>query len=176
VVVPVQSRRPHHQPEVNGDTMKKDRADGATALTMAMQAAAQGVLAPPPHVTLKEKHWPYWVAIINARATQNWTAPDLEIAALLARCKCKIEELEIQLEVEGDTVTNARGTVVANPLHQILETHCRRMASLSRQLHVHAEATGGKARKEKPSNNAAQGAREALGEIDDDEDLIPGMH
>lgn len=154
---------------------KRNRVDGADGAAELAQALLK-MPKPPVHCRLTDKHMPFWASLMNARSGVKWTQADLEIAALVARCKCKIEELEIQLEVEGDIITNQRGTQIANPLHQILETHCRRMASLSRMLHVHAEATGGKAKKEKARNTAGQELSEALEELaDDDDGLIPGL-
>lgn len=156
---------------------RRNRVDGAEGAT----ELAQGVVKspePPEHCRLLPKHMPYWQSLMMARPGVKWTRADLEVAALAARCKCKIEELEQQLEREGDIVTNARGTQIPNPLHQILETHCRRMASLSRMLHVHAEATSGKSKKEKARNSAGQDQADALEELadDDEEGLIPGLH
>ena len=157
---------------------KRNRVDGATGLTDLTQKVLDGIPMPPEHCRLTEKHMPFWIALMQARQGVKWTDADLEIAALCARCKCKIEELEILLERQGDIIVNARGTQIANPLHQILEVHCRRMASLSRMLHVHAEATSGKAKKEKARNSASQELQDAVNDLqsDDEDGLIPGVH
>lgn len=154
--------------------MKNNRFDGASGATEIMQTVAGELPKPPEHCRLQAKHMPFWNALMVARGGVKWTDADLEIAALAARCKCKIEELEIRLEREGDIIINARGTQIANPLHQILETHCRRMVSLSRMLHVHAEATSGKSKKEKGRNGAAGDMRDVIEDMEDD-GLIPGL-
>jgi hypothetical protein len=148
------------------------KIDTASGALDAMQDALV-TLEPPAHVTLRHDAWPFWHSIVKTRPASAWTAPDLEIAAHLARAKADIERVQQDLYKEGDIVTNTRGTQIANPRHQILETLTRRAVALSRMLHVHAEATGGKARKEKPRNRAQAEAGEAVDGLDDD-DLIPG--
>lgn len=83
---------------------------------------------------------------MRARAYDSWNAADLETAANLARCKSDIERLQREVDAEGDVIENARGTMVMNPKHTLLETLSRRSVALSRMLQVHAEATQGRSR------------------------------
>jgi hypothetical protein len=141
---------------------RKQRSDSATAAVAAAQA---GPIEPPAHVHLRDCDHPFWLSIVRARARENWTHADLENAANLARCKADIERISAEIQAEGDTVVNQRGTQIVNPKHTLLETLTRRNMALSRMLHVHAEATVGEARAEKKPNQAAKAAREAV--IDD---------
>ena len=143
---------------------RKQRSDSATA---AVAAAQSGAIEPPAHVKLRECDWPFWASIVHARARENWTAPDLENAAVLARCKADIERISAEIAAEGDTVVNQRGTQIVNPKHTLLETLTRRSIALSRMLHVHAEATVGEARAEKKPNQAAGKAKSAMEAVDD---------
>jgi hypothetical protein len=89
------------------------------------------------------------------------------MAANLARCKYDIERIQLEIYAEGDVVENFRGTMVVNPKHTLLETLSRRAVALSRMLHVHAEATIGKA-KDQPKGNAIQRkAEEIVDNLDD---------
>jgi hypothetical protein len=143
---------------------RKQKSNSIEAAVSAAQAAA---IEPPAHVRLRESDWPFWASIVHARAKENWTAPDLENAANLARCKADIERISREIEAEGDTIENQRGTRVVNPKHTLLETLTRRSMALSRMLHVHAEATVGKSEDEQKSSKTARKARETMGKADD---------
>lgn len=142
---------------------RKQRSD---SLTAAVTAAQSEPVLPPGHVHLRPCDVPFWESIVRARARENWTAPDLENAANLARAKADIERISAEVQAEGDTLPNQRGTMVVNPKHALLETLTRRVMALSRMLHVHAEATVGEARAEKKPNQLAVKTR-AVVESDD---------
>ena len=152
--------------------MKRTRTDTTTGAVEAAQAASLGPIKPPAHLSLRDDDWPYWNAVISARALVDWTDADLAFAVNLARCQCDIMRIQIELEVEGDTVKNQRGTPIVNPKHSLVETLTRRAASLSAKLHVHALATTGR------SADAAGrlGAQEAAAQADNgDDELIPRL-
>lgn len=107
---------------------------------------------------------------MQARARDTWTDSDLATAATLARAQADIEQLQAQVDTEGFTITNAKGTVTVNPKHKLMETMTRRAVSLSRVLHVHAEATVGRSR---DAGNALHNERQATLPLDDEDDLIP---
>lgn len=151
--------------------MKK--TDTAAGAIDAFQAAAKEI-DPPAHTNLRERDWPFWRAIVRARAHDSWTDIDLVHAANLARTQADIEKVQIELDEEGFTLVNDRGTVVANPKHSILETLSRRAISLSRSLQVHAHATQGDSHEQVKKNKAQSKAREVLESLED-ESLIPGL-
>lgn len=155
---------------------RKQRSDSVTAAVTAAQA---GPIDPPAHVQLRECDWPFWASIVHARARENWTAPDLENAANLARCKADIERISQEIQAEGDTVVNQRGTQIVNPKHTLLETLTRRSMALSRMLHVHAEATVGEARSEKKQNQNATKVKQSIAlsaASEEADDLIARPH
>ena len=133
------------------------RRQKSNSVEAAVSAAQAGAIEPPAHVRLRECDWPFWASIVHARARENWTAPDLE----------NIERISREIEAEGDTIENQRGTRVVNPKHTLLETLTRRSMALSRMLHVHAEATVGKSEDEQKSSKAARKARETMESADD---------
>lgn len=144
---------------------RNPRSDSAAAAVQAAQNAAQGPLEPPAHVTLPDGARPFWDAVVRNRPRHRWNDADLATAAMLARAQCDIERLQRELEAEGD-LTEA-GTL--NPKHRLLETLVKRVASLSRLLHVHAEATIGRV-----DNNAKTLGVERDAEVDHDP-LIPTL-
>ncbi|MGV8921339.1 MAG: TerS protein [Pseudomonas sp.] len=119
------------------------RSDSASAAVQAAQNAAQGPLEPPPHVTLPEACKPFWDAVMRNRPRNRWNDADLAQAAVLARAQFDTARLLSEIEAEGD-VTEGK----ANPKHVIVERLIKRASALSALLHVHAEATQGRAREQ----------------------------
>lgn len=153
--------------------MARKRSDSATFQVEAMQSAIKGPIEPPAHISITDDERPFWNAIVNARGT-SWNDADLTLAANLARCQAKIEQLTADIEIEGDTLTNAKGTTVVNPKHSLLETLSRRAVALSRVVHVHAEATTGRSQ-DGPKKAAGRASARAAEAAQDDDGLIPGM-
>lgn len=153
-------------------TPKRNRSDSATAAVAAVQAASLGPLQPPAHISLRPGDRPFWDAIMLARARDTWTDADLATAAGLARSQADIERLQAEVDVEGFTIPSGNGTPIVNPKHKLLETLTRRAVSLSRVLHVHAEATVGRSR---DAGNALANERQASLPLDDEDDLIPRL-
>jgi len=151
---------------------KRNRSDSVASQTQFYSALDA---SPPDHIHLREGDMPFWRSIVRARAADTWTDSDLEQAGNLARCKADIERLQTEIDAEGDTVVNAKGTQIVNPKHSLLETLSRRAVALSRMLHVHAEATQGRARDTGQRTKAQNKARQK--KKDDDDGLIaPPVH
>lgn len=144
---------------------RKRRSDSNAAAIAAAKAAALGPLEPPAHVTLRPCDWPFWKAIMQARARDSWNDVDLANAAIMARGQADVQRLQAEIDVEGDVIDGK-----ANPKHKLLETIARRVVALARVLHVHAEATQGRAR---DAGNALELERQARAEQHDD--LIPTL-
>lgn len=138
--------------------MTRKRSDSLNGELDAMQNALAGGIEPPSHVRLRDRDRPFWDAIIASRPRDKWDDCDLENAANLARTKADIERIQEDIEAEGDTLVNERGTVVLNPKHSLLETLTRRCIAMSKQLHVHPEAKEGRSRDQ---GNKLQKQREA---------------
>lgn len=149
---------------------KRQRTDSVAGALSSMSGAMKSIDV-PDWVTLPESAIPFWKSITSARAAERWNNADLETAAELARTKAKIERLNVDLEIEGDIITNERGTPIVNPKNALLETLTRRLVALSRMLQVHAEATQGKSRDQVPANKAQSAATRVVSEMEG-EDLI----
>jgi hypothetical protein len=153
--------------------MARVRSDSITTAVKSAQAASLGAIQPLAHTPLRDADFPFWDAIVLARAAGTWTNSDLVLAANLARCQSDIVRLQIDLEVEGDVSLSQKGTPVVNPKHALIETLSRRAVALSRALHVHAEATQGRSRDAGNKLGAEQSARDVV--QDDEDGLIPRL-
>lgn len=146
-------------------TPRRPRSDSAKAAVAATQAAALGPIKPPDSVTLRKADLPFWNAVMKSRARDTWTDSDLAMAASLARAYADIETLQKTIDAEGFILEGK-----AHPALAIMETMTRRAASLSRLLHVHAQATVGRSADASKALALEQAAR---GQAEDD--LIPTM-
>ena len=100
----------------------------ATFAVQAAQNAAQGPLEPPAHVTLPDDARPFWDDLVRNRPRHKWNEADLGNAAILAVTQMQVHGLI------GDVDQAA-----------LVDKLTRRIVSLSRLLHVHPEATQGRA-------------------------------
>ena len=91
-------------------TPRRRRSDSSAAAVAASQAVALGPLQPPAHVRLREGDRPFWDAIVQARARDTWTEPDLASAAAMARAQADIERLQATIDAEGEFVTLGNGS------------------------------------------------------------------
>lgn len=150
---------------------RRRRSDSVTTAT---EVVNELPIDPPEHVHLRDRDLPFWYSIVRARANDSWNEADLELAGNLARCKSDIERIQEEVDLEGDTLTNAKGTVVMNPKHSLLETLSRRAVALSRALHVHAEATQGRSRDTGERSKQQQAVRDGVDKASSQSDgLIP---
>jgi hypothetical protein len=145
--------------------MRQTRSDSATAAVQATQNAAQAPLEPPGHVTIPDEARPFWDALVRNRPRHKWNEADLATAAILARAQWDVERLQREIVAEGDVIGDR-----LNPKHALVDKLGRRIMSLSRLLHVHPEATEGRAREQ---GNALTAEREAE---DQHDPLIPTLY
>lgn len=145
-------------------TERQTRSDSAEAAVRAAQNAAEGPLEPPGHVYVPDGVRPFWDALMRNRPRHRWNDADLTTAAILARAQCDVERLQGEIAREGDMVGDR-----VNPKHGLVDKLGRRIVTLSRLLHVHPEATTGRARDQ---GNELETEREADAEHDP---LIPTL-
>lgn len=152
-------------------TPRRRRSDSAAAAVAASQAAALGPLPPPAHVNLRPCDRPFWDAIVQARARDTWTEPDLASAAAMARAQADIERLQADIDREGELVTLGNGSPALSPKVKLLGALVTRVTALARLLHVDALSTLGDRR---DGAKALANERQARADHDDD-DLIPRL-
>lgn len=107
---------------------RQTRSDSATAAVRAAQNAAAGPLDPPAHVALPDAARPFWSALMRNRPRDKWNDADLATAAILAVSQMQANALMADMEQVA-----------------VVDKLSRRITSLSRLLHVHPEATQGRA-------------------------------
>ena len=124
---------------------RKQRVDSASAAVAIMQKSAAEVL-PPEHVPLVEADRPFWHNIIAEKAKAEWTAHDLEIAALLARAIRRLEAEETKLDGEDTVMENAGGTPMQNPRIRVIADLHARVIKYRQTLGIHNRGKNGEKR------------------------------
>lgn len=124
---------------------RKARIDSATEAVRVMAKAASEI-APPENVPLDEDDIPFFENVIAEYARSEWTAHQLEIAAMLARTMADLVREQKLLRDEGGVSYSEKGTPVANPRKSIVQMHASSILSFRRSLALHARAQAGEAR------------------------------
>jgi hypothetical protein len=147
---------------------KRQRIDSATAAVQVMAAATRAIL-PPAHVKLDEQDLPFWSSVIAEFARSEWTAHQLELAAMLARTMADLDREQRDLRTEGSVSMSERGTPVVNPRKAVVQMHAGTILALRRSLSLHARAQKGEGRDVAKRRSAA---KEIEGESPLGDDLI----
>jgi hypothetical protein len=145
---------------------RRQRVDSSTAAVKIMAGAIREIL-PPAHIRMDAGDMPYWQSVIGEFARAEWSAHQLELAALLARTMADLEREQYELRTEGSVMSSERGTPVTNPRRQAVQMHTGSILSLRRSLSLHARAQKGEAR----DVSKRAGMSKAI-EADLDDDLL----
>lgn len=124
---------------------RKARIDSAEEAVKVMAKAATEIM-PPSNVPLDEGDLPFFQNVIAEFARSEWTAHQLEIAAMLARTMADLTREQGLLRTEGGVAYSDKGTPVANPRKSIVQMHASSILSFRRSLSLHARAQTGEAR------------------------------
>ena len=124
---------------------RRERADAASAAVGVMQAATQQI-TPPSNVPLDDRDLPFFASVLDEFARSEWTAHQLELAAMLARTMADLEEEQRLMRAEGSICKTDKGTPVINPRKTAIQMHYGNIHSARRSLSLHARAQGGEAR------------------------------
>lgn len=142
---------------------RKQRIDSNTAAVKVMQSATLE-LQPPAHVPLAERDLPFWRNVIAEKAKAEWSAHDLEIAALLARALSRLEMEETRLDSEDTVLANAGGTPMQNPrLRVVADLHARAI-KYRQTLGIHNRGKNGEKRDTDKRTAQALGIETDLGD------------
>ena len=147
-------------------TKRKSRIDSASEAVRVMTAAAREI-APPSNVPLDSGDLPFFASVLAEFARSEWTAHQLELAAMLARTMADLEREQLALRKEGSVLATERGTPVVNPRKSLIQMHSGTILSMRRSLALHARAQGGDARDIAKRRDGAR-AIEADNPLDDD--------
>lgn len=143
-------------------------ANSAAEAVRAMANAAKPAIQPPAHISLRPGDEPFWLGVIQARATDEWTSFDLVVGAQLARTQHDIEIEQGKLDSEGTVIENARGTPVMNPRVTVLEGLARREQAFVRTLRMGGKVAGDP-RDLAGKRKIEQQSRKLREELEDDE-------
>lgn len=146
--------------------MTKKRIDSATAQVEVMKAGAIPV-HPPSHVPLSDADMPFFANVIDEFARSEWSAHQLELAAMLARIMSDLNTGQQDLRREGLTTKSDRGTPVANPLVTIVKGLTGDILSMRRSLALHARARNGGDSRNKAGRSAKAKEIEAASPLGD---------
>lgn len=124
---------------------RKARIDSAAEAVRVM-AKATTEIQPPANVPLDDEDLPFFRNVIAEYARSEWSAHQLELAAMLARTMTDLTREQQLLREEGGVAYSEKGTPVANPRKSIVQMHASSILSFRRSLSLHARAQAGEAR------------------------------
>lgn len=130
-------------------------------------ASSQASVTPPSNVPLEKEDMAFFVNVIDEFARSEWTAHQLEVAAMLARTMADLEREQRLMREEGSTLKTEKGTPVVNPRKTVVQMHASSILSFRRSLSLHARAQGGEARDVGKRRAQAKGHEQA-GQAEDD--------
>jgi hypothetical protein len=113
--------------------------DSASEAVRVMSAAAKTIV-PPDNVPLDESDLPFFASVIADFARSEWTAHQLELAAMLARTMADLNREQMALRKDGSVVHTEKGTPVVNPRKAVVQMHAASILSFRRSLSLHARA------------------------------------
>ncbi|WP_028003168.1 hypothetical protein [Sinorhizobium meliloti] len=143
---------------------KKGRVD---SVTEAVRIATAGDIQFPANVPLDKQDIPFFQNVIAEYARAEWSAHQLEIAAMLARTMADLVREQDLLRSEGAVAYSEKGSPLANPRKAIVQMHASSILSFRRSLALHARAQGGESRDIAKRREAAKGIEEAAASDDD---------
>lgn len=143
---------------------KKGRVD---SVSEAVRIATAGDIQFPANVPLDEQDVPFFQNVIAEYARAEWSAHQLEIAAMLARTMADLVREQDLLRSEGAVAYSEKGSPLANPRKAIVQMHASSILSFRRSLALHARAQGGESRDIAKRREAAKDIEEAAASDDD---------
>ena len=124
---------------------RKTRIDSTAAAVAVAKASAQAITA-PSNVPLKDCDLPFFASVIDEFARSEWTAHQLELAAMLARKMRLLRDEMETLETEGFSLVTANGAPCQNPRLGGVRMLDTSIMATRRTLQLHARARGGETR------------------------------
>lgn len=152
---------------------RKGRIDSA-AETVRVVAASGRPIDPPSNVPLDSCDIPFFASVIAEFARADWTAHQLELAAMLARAMADLTREQAALREEGAIAHSEKGTPVVNPRKTVVQMYAGTILSFRRSLALNARAQAGEARDIASRRDSAK-RLENIGDLRDD-DLIAKPH
>lgn len=143
--------------------MKRKRVDSVEAAVEIARAAGKQI-SPPSNVPLSGEDLPFFSSVIDEFARTEWTAHQLELAALLARKMRMLRDEMDALDREGFTAITASGNPCQNPRLGGVRMLDTSIMATRRSLQLHARAQGGEARDAGKRREIAKGYEADFGD------------
>lgn len=124
---------------------RRQRVDSIKAQQVIV-AKVSRIIDPPAHLPLQAGDVPFWESVLGEFARTEWTAHQLELAAMLARTMADVERNQMLIRSEGEVVMTERGQPVPNPRLAALRMQMTNVLAYRRSLGVHARGKDGEAR------------------------------
>lgn len=124
---------------------RRKRIDSVDAEIQVAQAS-QAQISAPSNVPLDADDLPFFASVIDEFARSEWTAHQLELAAMLARTMADLERDQRLMRAEGPILATERGTPVVNPRKTVIQMNASIILSYRRSLQLNARAQGGETR------------------------------
>lgn len=148
---------------------RRTRIDTTSGAVAAAQSSQRRIV-PPSNVPLTDGDLPFFASVIDEFARSEWTAHQLELAALLA-VKMRLLRDELRtLETEGFVLTQDGKAAAQNPRLGGVRMLDTSIMSTRRSLQIHARARGGEARDVGKRRDIAKGYEGG------DDELLAGMN
>lgn len=124
---------------------RRKRIDSVdAAVDVAQRSQAQ--IVPPSNVPLGKDDLPFFSSVIDEFARAEWTAHQLELAAMLAKKMRLLRDELTTLEAEGFSLMTEKGSPCQNPRLGGVRMLDTSIMATRRSLQLHARAQGGEAR------------------------------
>jgi hypothetical protein len=134
-------------------------------MVAAVQSITNGI---EPPIALSERERFYFDMVVASREASTWTRHDKMVACLMAKTHYRIEQVGYQLDREGFSLENNRGTPVQNPLAITLASLSNGLMNYTRMIGLTASASGLSHPSQKARNQVEAGIRDNIeGSADD---------
>jgi len=121
---------------------RKQRIDTIKGAVEVMTKSQQPI-QPPASVPLEDRDLPFFANVIAEFARSEWSAHQLELAAMMARTMSDLEQEQRKMRDEGSVAYSEKGTPVVNPRKTVIQMHAGTIFSMRRSLSLHARAQAG---------------------------------
>lgn len=122
---------------------QKRRSDknSTTAAVQGFQGALESVPIPDGVQLRSDEEIVIWEQFTRARAREDWRDMDLILLAKVVRMEADIRNIQADIDIQGVTVENKRGTVIPNPLLAVVDTLERRQLAVIRSMSLNQTAS-----------------------------------
>jgi hypothetical protein len=136
---------------------RRPRIDSVSETVRVVSGSTRNIV-PPSNVPLAPGDLPFFVNVIAEFARSEWTAHQLELAAMLARTMADLAREQVLLRDEGGVAHSEKGTPVVNPRKALVQMHAGTILSFRRSLSLHARAEARDVARRRVIGKAAEAA------------------